>query len=170
MPAGAGAATGSVQNYQLSLLNRLSLIIGHRSSAYYVPAGSVEQVALEIAVLDAEVVALALLATDYRIEAVRHRLALVAVLAGHVRRTYALARVGLARGGRRTVARLAVREPEVPRLARLASPPDHVGLALALAAERVAQEAQRAVRVAAARRRSAVVRGRQRERGLLAET
>lgn len=115
-------------------------------------------------------ITLAVLTTDYRIESVSHRLALIAIFADHARRTNALARGRLARGGRRTVARLAIRKSEIAGLTGVAPSTDHVGPALALAAVRVALVTQRTVRVAGARERSAVVRGRQRERRLFAKT
>lgn len=133
------------------------------------PARPVEQVALQVAVVHAQVVAVALLAADNRVKAVRHPVALVAVLADHARRTNALAGTGLARGRRRAIARLAVREPEVACLARGALPADDVRPTLALASIRVAHEAQRALRVALARHGTAVVRGGQRERGVFAK-
>lgn len=75
----------------------------------------------------------------------------------------------VAESGGRAVARLAVGEPEEARPATLAPPADDVLLARALAAERLALEAPRALEVALARQRAVVVVHRQREYALLAE-
>ena len=68
------------------------------------------------------------------------------------------------------VARPAVGEAEVARLAAVALAADHVRLARALAAERVALEALRALAVTLALERAVVVVGGEREHGVTAES
>lgn len=132
-------------------------------------AAAVEQIALQITVQNAQGRAAALLAADDRMEAVSAGLALVASRARHSGRADALAAVGLAQSGRRTVARPAPGEAVEAGPAGLAAPADYVRPAGALAAEFLALETGGAVDDAAARQRAVVVVGRQREAGVAAE-
>ena len=102
----------------------------------------------------------------YRIVAVSVGHALVATGAGDARRADARAGVGVAQRRRRTIARFAVRETEVARLAAGALATDDARFARTLTTKLVAFEAHGTLGVALTRQCAAVELGRQGEHGL----